>query len=161
DLTSLEGIQQEAAPSFEALLRAANARTPASLDALRNQVTQSVARIDSLVLGLEPHGSRAFTLHRTRRRNDPVEDPGMIGSRVAALETIEEGRRLTIQNSIFAARLSSAVEALVTESKRGVAAAADQTRSVQKLGSVTLLAVVAFSLISSVLIGWLYVGRNI
>ena len=161
DLTPLEEIQQEAATSFEALLRAANARTPASLDALRNQVTQSVARIDSLVPDLEPDVSRALTLPLTRLRNDAVGDAGIIGARVAELETIEEGRRLTVQNSIFAARLSSAVEALVTESKRGVAAAADQTRSVQKLGSVTLLAVVALSLISSVLIGWLYVGRNI
>src|SRR5262249_4184154 len=41
-----------------------------------------------------------------------------------------------------------------------VAAAADQTRSVQKLGSVTLLAVVGLCFISSGLVGWLFVGRH-
>jgi signal transduction histidine kinase/CheY-like chemotaxis protein len=62
---------------------------------------------------------------------------------------------------VFAARLSNAVEALVTGSKRGIAAATDRTQSVQKLGNVTLLVVVALSLISSVFIVWLYVGRNV
>ena len=53
------------------------------------------------------------------------------------------------------------MEALVTGSKRGIAAATDRTQSVQKLGNVTLLVVVALSLISSVFIVWLYVGRNV
>ena len=49
----------------------------------------------------------------------------------------------------------------MTGSKRGIAAATDRTQSVQKLGNVTLLVVVALSLISSVFIVWLYVGRNV
>src|SRR5262249_62201545 len=76
-------------------------------------------------------------------------------------ETAEEGRRLTADNSVFASRLSNAVEALVTGSKRDVAAATDQARSVQQFGSVTLLAVVLLSLASSVFIVWVYVGRDV
>ena len=53
------------------------------------------------------------------------------------------------------------MEALVAGSKHGIAAATDQTRSVQQFGSVALLAVVALSLISSVVIVWFYVGRNV
>jgi signal transduction histidine kinase/CheY-like chemotaxis protein len=53
------------------------------------------------------------------------------------------------------------VENLVAESTRGITAATDRTQSVQKLGNTTLLAVVALSLISSVFIVWLYVGRNV
>src|SRR5215510_8965764 len=48
DLIPLEQIQQEAARSFEALLRAANANTPASLKIIRDQVTQSVRHIDNI-----------------------------------------------------------------------------------------------------------------
>jgi len=84
-----------------------------------------------------------------------------MSARLVELETIDEGRRLTVENSVFAARLSSAVENLVAESTRGITAATDRTQSVQKLGNTTLLAVVALSLISSVLIVWLYVGRNV
>src|SRR5262249_21465794 len=82
-------------------------------------------------------------------------------ARLIELETAEEGRRLTINNSVFAARLSNAVEALVTGSKRGIAAATDQAQSVQQFGSVTLLAVVVLSLATSVFIVWFYVGRNV
>jgi signal transduction histidine kinase/CheY-like chemotaxis protein len=94
-------------------------------------------------------------------RSDGLGNGGIIRARLAELQTTFEGRRLTVQNSVFAARLSNAVEALVTGSKRGIAAATDRTQSVQKLGNVTLLVVVALSLISSVFIVWLYVGRNV
>jgi adenylate cyclase len=53
------------------------------------------------------------------------------------------------------------VEGLVTAAKQGITAATEETLSVQNLGRLGLLAVVAFSLISSVLIVWLYVGRSI
>src|SRR5262249_13355812 len=77
------------------------------------------------------------------------------------LETAEEGRRLTVHNSLFAARLSNAVEALVTGSERGIAGATDQAESVQQFGSVTLLAVVLLSLASSGFIVWVYFGKNV
>jgi len=94
-------------------------------------------------------------------RSNATGDAGIIGARLIELETAEEGRRLTINNSVFAARLSNAVEALVAGSKRGTAAATDQAQSVQQFGSVTLLAVVMLSLASSVFIVWFYVGRNV
>ena len=161
DLAPLEQIQQEAAKSFEALLRAAGASTPASLDTIRNQVTQSLGQIDNLVSGLAPDALSALTGSLSRLRSDAIGDGGIMSARLVELETIGEGRRLTVENSVFAARLSSAVENLVAESTRGITAATDRTRSVQKLGNTTLLAVVALSLISSVLIVWLYVGRNV
>src|SRR5215472_14938996 len=161
DLMPLEQIQQEAARSFEALLRAANTNTPASLNMIRDQVTQSVAHMDNILSGLDPDVSLALVGPLNQLRSEATGDAGIIGARLIELETAEEGRRLTINNSLFAARLSNAVEALVAESKRGVAAATDQAQSVQQFGSVTLLAVVVLSLASSVFIVWFYVGRNV
>src|SRR5499433_4547516 len=161
DLMPLEQIQQEAARSFEALLRAANTNTPASLKTIRDQVTQSVAHMDNILSGLDPDVSLALIGPLNQLRSDATGDAGIIGARLIELETAEEGRRLTINNSVFAARLSNAVEALVTGSKRGIAAATDQVQSVQQFGSVTLLAVVLLSLASSVFIVWFYVGRNV
>src|SRR5215472_11547532 len=161
DLMPLEQIQQEAARSFEALLRAANTNTPASLKTIRDQVTQSVAHIDNILSGLDPDVSLALIGPLNQLRSDATGDAGIIGARLIELETAEEGRRLTINNSVFAARLSNAVEALVTGSKRGVAATADQAQSVQQFGSVTLLAVVVLSLATSVFIVWFYVGRSV
>jgi adenylate cyclase len=161
DLESLEQIQQEAARSFEVLLRATYATTQASLDTIRNQVTQSLGHIDNLVSDLAPDVSLALTGPLSQLRSGAMGDGGIIGARLVELETTDEGHRLTVQNSVFAARLSNAVEALVARSKRGIAAATGRTQSVQKLGNVTLLAVVALSLISSLFIVWLYVGRNV
>jgi signal transduction histidine kinase/CheY-like chemotaxis protein/methyl-accepting chemotaxis protein len=161
DLIPLEQIQQEAARSFEALLRAANANTPASLKTIRDQVNQSVAHIDNILSGLDPEASLALSGPLNQLRGDATSDAGIIGARLIELETAEEGRRLTVHNSVFAARLSNAVEALVAGSKRGIAAATDQAQSVQRFGIVTLLAVVVLSLIGSVFIVWFYVGRNV
>src|SRR5262245_40649714 len=160
-LVPLEQIQQDVAGSFEALLRAANANTPASLKTIRDQLTQSVGHIDNILSGLKPDDSFALMGPLSQLRRDATGDAGIIGTRLIELETAEEGRRLTVHNAVFAARLSSAVEALVAGSKRGIAAATDQVQSVQQLSSVTLLAVVVLSLISSVFIVWFYVGRNV
>src|SRR6516164_8500434 len=161
DLMPLEQIQQEAARSFEALLRAANTNTPASLKTIRDQVTQSVAHMDNILSGLDADVSLALIGPLNQLRSNATGDAGIIGARLIELETAEEGRRLTVHNSVFAARLSNAVEALVTGSKRGIAAATDQAQSVQQLGSVTLLTVVVLSLATSVFIVWFYVGRNV
>jgi hypothetical protein len=112
-LMPLEQIQQEAARSFEALLRAANANTPASLKISRDQVTQSVGHIDNILSGLDPDVSLALIGPLNQLRSDAMGDAGIIGARLIELETAEEGRRLTAHNSLFAARLSNAVEALV------------------------------------------------
>src|SRR5262245_865407 len=146
DLTPLEQVQQEAAGSFEALMRAANADKPATLDTIRNEVGQSVDRIDRTVSGLDPNVSRELSVPLNKLRNGAIGDSGIISARRTEIEAAEEGRRLTVHNSIFASRLSNAVEALVAGSKRGIAAASDQTRSVQRFSSVTLLTVVVLSL---------------
>src|SRR5262245_23570192 len=161
DLMPLEQIQQEAARSFEALLRAANTNTPASLNTIRDQVTQSVAHMDNILSGLDPDVSLALIGPLNQLRSNAIGDAGIIATRLIELETAEEGRRLTVHNSLFAARLSNAVEALVTGSERGIAGATDQAESVQQFGSVTLLAVVLLSLASSVFIVWFYVGKNV
>src|SRR5262249_24260989 len=140
-LMPLVQIQQEAARSFEALLRVANANTPTSLRTIRDQVTQSVGHIDNILSGLDSAVSLALIGPLNQLRSAAMGDGGIIGARLIELETAEEGRRVTVNNSVFAARLSNAVEALVAGSKRSVAAATDQAQSVQRFGSVTLLAV--------------------
>src|SRR5499433_1908020 len=161
DLVPLEQIQQDVARSFEVLLRAANANTPASLKIYRDQVTQSVGHMDNILSGLDPDFSLALIGPLNQLRSNATGDAGIIAARLIELETAEEGHRLTVYNSVFASRLSNAVESLVAESKRGIAASTDQAESLQQFGSVTLLAVVLLSLASSVFIVWFYVGRNV
>jgi len=161
DLTPLEQIQQEAAIAFEALVRAAGAGTQAALDTIQGQVDRSVRRIDDLVSGLDPDVSLALIVPLSRLRTSAIGNSSIMAVRRVELEATAEGRRLTVENSALSIQLSNEVAALVAGSQRGIATATEQTRSVQKFGRVGLLAVVALSLISSGLIVWLYVGRNI
>jgi hypothetical protein len=90
-----------------------------------------------------------------------IGNSSILTARQVELAATLEGRRLIVENSALSIQLSKAVEALGTAAKQGIAAATERTRSVQELGWLGLLAVVALSLISSALIGWLYVGRNV
>src|SRR6516165_8993826 len=159
NLAPLEQIQQEAAIAFESLVHAANAST--GLNTIQTQVERSVRRIDNLVSGLDPDISHDLIVPLSRLRAGAIGSSSIMAARQVELETAAEGNRLTAENSVLWVQLGDAVAALVAASKRGIATATEQVESVQKLGRVGLLAVVALSLISSALIVWLYVGRNI
>ena len=70
-------------------------------------------------------------------------------------------RRLIAENEALSVRLKAAVDQLVTASRGEMASANTEAARVQVLGRNVLLAVAALSLASSLLIVWLYVGRNI
>ena len=161
DLTPLEQIQQEAAVAFEALIRAGSAATPAELDTTRAAAEAAVRRIDDLVSGLDPDVSFALIVPLSRLRADAIGTASIVAARQVELEAVQEGRRLTVENADLSVQLSNAVEALVAASKQNIATTTEQTQSVQDRGRLGLAVVVALSLISSVLIGWLYVGRNV
>jgi adenylate cyclase len=161
DLTPLEEIQQQAGIAFEALVRAGGAGTQTALDGIQGQVDRSLQRIDASVSALDPDDAFAFLVPLSRLHASAVGNSGIKSVRRVELEAALEGRRLVVENSALSARLSNAVEALGSAAKRGIAEATRQTQSVQRRGWLGLLAVVALSLISSALIGWLYVGRSI
>ena len=161
DLAPLEQMQQEAANVFKSLVRAASATTPAVLETIRKDAEQSVRHIDDLVSGLDPDLSFELIVPISKLRTNAVSQSGVIAVRQAELEAIQEGRRLTVENSDLSAQLRSAVAALVAASQEGIAAATARTETVQSFGRLGLAAAVALSLISSILIGWLYVGRNV
>jgi adenylate cyclase len=161
DLAPLEQIQQEAANVFESLVRAASATTPAVLESIRAEADRSVRRIDDLVSGLDPDVSFELIVPISRLRANAVGPSSVIAVRQIELKAIQEGRRLTVENAALSTQLSNAVEALVAASKQAIAAATERTQSVQQFGRIGLAGAVALSLISSVLIGWFYVGRNV
>ena len=161
DLTPLEQIQQEAAVAFETLVRAGGASKQADLDSIKVQAEQAVRRIDGLVSGLDPDVSFALIVPLSRLRSNAIGSASIMAARQVELEAAQEGRRLTVENADLSVQFSNAVEFLVAASKQGIATATERSQSVQNVGRLGLAVVVALSLISSALIGWLYVGRNV
>ena len=143
------------------MVRAANAGTPEALGNVGNELTSSVGRIDNLVSSLDPDISLALIAPLSQLRSNAIGNSSIIAARQVELETAAEGRRLTIENSALSSELSNAVDTLVAKSKEEISIATEQTHFVQKFGRLGLLLVASLSLISSILIVWLYVGRNI
>jgi signal transduction histidine kinase/CheY-like chemotaxis protein len=161
DLTPLEQIQQQAAVAFESLMRVAGADTQAAVDSIQQQVDRAVRRIDDLVSGLDPDVSIALIVPLSQLRASAMGSSSIKSARQVELDAAYDGQRLIVENSALSAQLSKAVQALGSAAKQGIAEATEETQSVQQRGFIGLLAVVALSLISSALIVWLYVGRNI
>ena len=161
NLTPLEQIQQEVAIAFEALVRASDAATLADLNTIRDPVERSVRNIDGLVSGLDPDVSFELIVPLSRLRTSALGNTSIVSARQVELQTAAEGRRLIAENADLSVKLSDAVAVLVAESKARITTATEKTESVQQSGRLWLFAVVALSLISSALIGWLYVGRNV
>ena len=117
DLAPLEQMQQEAANVFEALVRAASATTPAALETIRKDVDQSVRHIDDLVSGLDPDLSLELIVPISKLRTNAVSQSGVIAARQAELKAIQEGRRLTVENSDLSAQLSSKLQRFLGSSR--------------------------------------------
>jgi signal transduction histidine kinase len=81
--------------------------------------------------------------------------------RLQELAIVAQASRHLTENTVLSANLTEAVDRLVSIAKRDIAQANEDALSVQRFSSTVLMAAVALSLLSSILIVWLYVGRSI
>ena len=77
------------------------------------------------------------------------------------LDLIGNAEKVIAENADLSVRLTTAVDRLVAEVETDVRSSTGDALSVQRLSARILLALVALSLLTSILIVWLYVGRNI
>lgn len=76
-------------------------------------------------------------------------------------ELLAHGQKMIQRNIEAAGRLAAAVDRLVADQTARIAEARANVGATQRNGAFVLLGVVVLSLVSSVLIVWLYVGRSI
>ncbi len=72
-----------------------------------------------------------------------------------------KAREILIDNSWLAGELSDAVDQLVEGAKANITDAIGRATSTQQASMLIIVSIVVLTLLSSVLIVWLYVGRNI
>jgi signal transduction histidine kinase/CheY-like chemotaxis protein len=161
DLLSLDQIQREASVAFELIIRAADASATADLDALEPQAQRSIRAIDGLVSDIDPDVSIKLFDPLRAMRGAAVGDESIFSAVRRATAANTESRRLIAENDGLSERLKTAVDKLVAFSRNDIDSANLEARRVQSLGRDVLLAVAGLSLASSLLIVWLYVGRNI
>jgi PAS domain S-box-containing protein len=161
DLLSLDQIQREAAVAFELVIRAADASATAELDALEPQAQRSIRAIDGLVSDIDPDISLQLFDPLGKLRSAAVGDTSIFSAIRRGLAAKTQSSRLIAENETLSERLKGAVDKLIAFSRNDIDSANLEARRVQSLGRDVLLAVAGLSLASSLLIVWLYVGRNI
>jgi signal transduction histidine kinase len=118
------------------------------------EAQEMTARLDSRLQPLMTAKLEEFRAH--------IEGVGSIPElRLQELAIVGQATRHLTENTALSRELTQAVDGLVSIAKRDIALANEEARSVERFSSGVLIAAVALSLISSILIVWLYVGRSI
>ena len=81
--------------------------------------------------------------------------------RLQELGIVAQATRNLTENAALSRDLTEAANRLVSIANRDIVQANDEAFAVQRFSSTVLIAAVALSLLSSIVIVWLYVGRNI
>jgi adenylate cyclase len=111
---------------------------------------------------LAPRGPVASTEAEIALLSSFIEGSNSIlDARNAELAIISEGQQRLSENSELSRRLTKAVDRLVLGAKQDIMNANREALSAQQFSTGVLIALVAMSLVSSVLIVWLYVDRNL
>ena len=160
-LLTLEQIQREASIVFEFVTRGAHTDDTGLLQSQASEARRSVRALQGRIDDLERRFAAGLT-QPTQRLNAIVTDPdGLFVSRTQEIEADQAGQRLVAGNVALGDQLAVAVSQLVNRARKDIDTATAEARSVQTFGGGVQLVIVLLSLISSALIVWLYVGRNI
>jgi adenylate cyclase len=160
-LLPLEQIRRDFGTTFEIALRASTTKDPRELAEFRNQAQRSIRSIDGLVSDIDPDLSTELFRPIARLRANVRGETNIFGLRQIEIETTAKSKQLIAENIALSARLHNSVEQLVTSSREDIDTAALVAKRAQQFNTNVLLAVSALAVISSFLIVWLYVGRNI
>jgi adenylate cyclase len=81
--------------------------------------------------------------------------------RLQELEIVAQATRHLTENATLSRAVTQAADRLVSLAKHDIAQANEDAQSVERFSATVLIAAVVLSLVSSILIVWLYVGRSI
>ena len=124
-------------------------------------VRKSLQNIDKQLKELEPR-LLANIQPRVDHLTQIATGPQSIYSiRANELELIDQGEKLLTQNKDFAEQLTPLVDNLLERANEDIGAGIRDTETVRQSSIFSMALIVALSLLSSVLIVWLYVNRNI
>ncbi|MEK0083822.1 ATP-binding protein [Benzoatithermus flavus] len=157
----LQKAQLEIAAINDGLLKAAAAPAPADLPLLSFPLKRSLYALEALAPDLEPSLQGRF-LERVHELGTLVAGSDSLpAARERELDVLGRGARLLAENATLSRGLTEAVDRLVAAGKADIAAAGSEARAVRRLSTVVLATVVLASLLSSGLIVWRYVDRDL
>ncbi|MEJ7012881.1 adenylate/guanylate cyclase domain-containing protein [Sinorhizobium meliloti] len=153
--------QREIAAINDTLLQAAVAPTPGDLSLISFPLRRSIETLESLTPEFDEQLRKRF-----QQLVDQFEalidgQRSIPNARNEELAVVAEGQKLVVENDGLSRKLTLAVDRLVAAAKGDIAEAGEEAATVRRYGTGVVLGSALLSLLSSVLIVWLYVDRNL
>jgi signal transduction histidine kinase/methyl-accepting chemotaxis protein len=158
---SMQAAQRQFSAVLDMLAEASTTDQHRRLPILGFQLVRALRDLESSAAGLDSR-LRPIFLEQVGKLKDLVEGAGAITeARKRELALIGSGERLIGENASLSAQLTVAIDELVGAAKQDIHNATRGALSVQRLSARGMIVLVGLSLLTSILIVWLYVGRNI
>jgi signal transduction histidine kinase len=157
----VQKVQQQASDAADTLAQAAVSEQKQRLPILAFQLRRTIAELEKGSKMLDQKLQPLF-LAQVDKLKTLVDGPSSIPQlRQHELDLIADAGRLLDENEALSTQLTAAAEQLVEATKREVRGATQSALHVQQLSAAAISVLLAFGFAGSVLIVWLYVGRNI
>ena len=157
----VQRVQQRVSNIADALAQVSNTEQDQRLRVLVFQMRRTIAELEKDSETLDPK-LRPLFLAQVEKFKAFLDGANSVPElRRRELDSIASATQLLSQSRTLSAELISATEQLVQQSKQEVETATATALSVQQLSAQAITILVALSVMTSLLIVWLYVGRNI
>jgi adenylate cyclase len=160
-LLPLEQIRRDFSVALETAFRASTASDARELAELQAQEQRAIQSIDTLASDIDPDLAAELFRPIARLRANIGGETNIFALRLIEIEATAKSKQLIAENTELSGRLHSSVERLVTSSREEIDTAALAANRARQSNTNVLLSVTALAAVSSFLIVWLYVGRNV
>ncbi len=145
----------------DSLRKVAEAETPADVPLLAFPLRRALTTLEALADQFDPK-LRPRLMEQVEDFRGFVDGPESIpAAREEELTIIKHAQGLLVENVSLSRQVGDALDRLADAAKQDIGAANQEAVAAQRLGSGVLIGIVLLSLLSSALIVWLYVGRNL
>jgi signal transduction histidine kinase/methyl-accepting chemotaxis protein len=152
---------QQFSAAADLLTEASTTDQPRRLTVLAFQLGRALRDLETTAESLDAKLKPLFLEQVAKLRRFSEGADAIAEARKQELALVEEGRQRLAENASLSRELTAAVDQLASAAKLEIGEATRDALSVQRLSTRVLVVLVALSLLTSVLIVWLYVGRNI
>ena len=161
DYIPQQNAHQEISAVNEALLKAADAPTPGELALIEFPLRRSLGELETLATEVDQNVRDRF-----RQRLDDFKalvegEDSILAARQEELRVLAQGEKLLAENDQLSRVLTAAVDRLVAAADSDIGAAGREAATVQRYGTGVVLGSAFLTLLSSVLVVWLYVDRSL
>jgi len=161
DLSPLHDVQARVSKIYSMLTKAAVAENRADLDELAIQLQRSIKALEKSSATLDPDLRDRFIPRVAEFRELIDGESSIVHARKQELRHLLLVQSLLDKNVRMSKLLSEAADQLISAVDRDIGAANSEALAVQQTSTRIMVAVVILSVACSILIVWLYVGRNL